>query len=311
MNLSEVLFAAFVILASMASSMSSVIPGPTSSLSASTQFDDFIPSYGGGLLGDTDVIDDANPDDLDDPCSRLGQYFSSTRLSCVPCSTCPVNQIIRRPCSRLEDTVCGPFLEFTKFQQSAPAGSPDAVELGGSPLGQRHYQQGHRNKGWREENADDAGGFPEGSMGVSVSDMWGAVQQWRNLAIAVFCILAAVGVIVVVFVVFICHQRRRQHLMEKQLHREPVLIAPGMVLYEGEPRYVPFPVKMTSLTQGNLMTSSVHLYEELLGEDWEPMVSSEEAVTMEDNERERAGEEATHIYTQIVQDGSSHVILPV
>ena len=47
-----------------------------------------------------------------------GQYFSDVELACHPCSSCPVNQIIRRPCSARADTWCGPFLEFDKFHQT-------------------------------------------------------------------------------------------------------------------------------------------------------------------------------------------------
>ena len=46
------------------------------------------------------------------------QFFSDVDLACKPCSACPVNQIIRRPCSARADTWCGPFLEFDKFHQT-------------------------------------------------------------------------------------------------------------------------------------------------------------------------------------------------
>lgn len=42
------------------------------------------------------------------------------RLTCLPCSTCPANQIVRRPCSRLSDTVCGPFYDF-EFLNKQPS----------------------------------------------------------------------------------------------------------------------------------------------------------------------------------------------
>ena len=34
---------------------------------------------------------------------------------CRPCSLCPVNEIIRRPCTDESDTECGPFYEFQNF----------------------------------------------------------------------------------------------------------------------------------------------------------------------------------------------------
>ncbi len=34
---------------------------------------------------------------------------------CRPCSVCPLNEIIRRPCTDISDTKCGPFYEFQNF----------------------------------------------------------------------------------------------------------------------------------------------------------------------------------------------------
>ncbi|KAL8580102.1 hypothetical protein ACOMHN_051270 [Nucella lapillus] len=43
---------------------------------------------------------------------------SSHGHECRACSTCPVNQIIRRPCLEDSDTLCGPFSEFSEFNQA-------------------------------------------------------------------------------------------------------------------------------------------------------------------------------------------------
>ena len=65
-----------------------------------------------------------------------GQYFNDVELACRPCSSCPVNQIIRRPCSARADTWCGPFLEFDKFHQT-PVEKSGRVAVGLQHVGGR------------------------------------------------------------------------------------------------------------------------------------------------------------------------------
>ena len=53
------------------------------------------------------------------PCPT-GHYMApgdSPGGECKPCSSCPVNQIIRKPCTTYRDNVCGPFYEFEFFNQ--------------------------------------------------------------------------------------------------------------------------------------------------------------------------------------------------
>ena len=44
-----------------------------------------------------------------------GSFYLRKEHRCKPCSPCPVNEIIRTPCSRHHDNICGPFYEFNKF----------------------------------------------------------------------------------------------------------------------------------------------------------------------------------------------------
>lgn len=44
-------------------------------------------------------------------------YWDSKSRVCRPCAKCPKNEIIRKPCGRHTDTVCGPFREFNFFNQ--------------------------------------------------------------------------------------------------------------------------------------------------------------------------------------------------
>ncbi|KAK7099307.1 uncharacterized protein [Littorina saxatilis] len=55
-------------------------------------------------------------------------YMTSDSDACRPCSTCPKNQIIRRPCTKDSNTLCGPFVEFHEFHQ-APRPSLDVGDL--------------------------------------------------------------------------------------------------------------------------------------------------------------------------------------
>ena len=48
-----------------------------------------------------------------------GYYLDRVTEICHPCSDCPINQIIRRPCASHRDTVCGPFYEFEFFNHDA------------------------------------------------------------------------------------------------------------------------------------------------------------------------------------------------
>ncbi|XP_076450795.1 uncharacterized protein LOC143286846 [Babylonia areolata] len=59
-----------------------------------------------------------------------GQFRQPHSARCQACSTCPVNQIIRRPCRQDSNTLCGPFSEFHEFHQ-APRPS---LEVGDLPL---------------------------------------------------------------------------------------------------------------------------------------------------------------------------------
>ena len=46
-----------------------------------------------------------------------GQYLDRQTGKCNLCSSCPLNQIVRKPCTLFKDTSCGPFFEFEFFNQ--------------------------------------------------------------------------------------------------------------------------------------------------------------------------------------------------
>ncbi|PVD33235.1 hypothetical protein C0Q70_04486 [Pomacea canaliculata] len=124
---------------------------------------------------------------------------------CQLCSTCPTNQIIRRICSALEDTVCGPFYEFHDFHQSPNHGDPPA------------HASGSRSQ--QTQGSDDAahGGR---RLEPDMTSLDPTRDQWRHLTLILLTFLSVFCVVVVVFGVIICRLRKRQ-LREKQIVYEP------------------------------------------------------------------------------------------
>lgn len=65
-----------------------------------------------------------------------GQYLDTRTCTCRNCTyLCPANQIVRRLCSPVSDSVCGPFFEFhqqktTKKKKKEGDGSGAGLEIG-------------------------------------------------------------------------------------------------------------------------------------------------------------------------------------
>ena len=117
-------------------------------------------------------------------------YWDSDNRVCRPCAKCPMNEIIRKPCGRLTDTVCGPFREFNYFNQFDsldPAYTSYEYEslFGENSSGRDHTRDYPRkNSGLQNEpivEKDDG-------------------EYWKNLAFAligVVCVLIFVATIIV------------------------------------------------------------------------------------------------------------------
>jgi hypothetical protein len=85
----------------------------------------------------------------------------STGVTCVPCSTCPSNQIVRRPCTKLSDTVCGALYDFeflndpqqpVQLLPSSPASSVARNRVTAASSGDAATSSGRRLvklRGWR------------------------------------------------------------------------------------------------------------------------------------------------------------------
>ena len=91
------------------------------------------------------------------PECAAGEFRSPDLIGprCLPCSRCPRNHIVRRPCAADSDTVCGPFYEFEFFNQHPSEGGDDLPEA--APR-QGAQWKGHdlkaRTQTTREKSAD-------------------------------------------------------------------------------------------------------------------------------------------------------------
>ncbi|KAK7491450.1 hypothetical protein BaRGS_00017279 [Batillaria attramentaria] len=153
MGLSRFVVAAISLMITITSStVASVID--VNAVSSSTQRNDVSASSRNDDAGRSDVSasrnDDAGSPDHFRPVQMLPEcpaehYFSSSLQACQPCSKCSDNLIIRRPCSALGDIVCGPFVEFSKFQQSSVLKS-DVSRHGHHKGGEHHGEGRHENR---------------------------------------------------------------------------------------------------------------------------------------------------------------------
>lgn len=64
------------------------------------------------------------------PAGHFRNLTASPLVHCSPCSTCPINHIVRKPCNRQNDTVCGPFYEFEFFNQRQQKANQPSEGLG-------------------------------------------------------------------------------------------------------------------------------------------------------------------------------------
>lgn len=120
-------------------------------------------------------------------------YWDATGRVCRPCSRCPRNLIIRTPCGEHSDTVCGPFREFSFFNQ------PDSIDLSFPSL---DYDIDNDSEG---DGFDEKGRHYPTKTGVRGTHNEPMIEKddgeyWKNLAFAligVVCVLIFVATVVV------------------------------------------------------------------------------------------------------------------
>ncbi|XP_046573704.1 uncharacterized protein LOC124281777 [Haliotis rubra] len=168
-----------------------------------------------------------------------GQFLDMQLDVCKNCSTCPKNQIIRKPCHSHGDTMCGPFREFIDFNQRPDEGGlvdeehahPDHHKHG------KHHKGHHQGKKNHHKSTDPTSELsivsiddttdPAKSQG-SILDLTSAVSssehQWKTLAMALIGILCIVSVSLVLFVFAACYIRSKRQALEKEMIYDPEMM---------------------------------------------------------------------------------------
>ncbi|XP_076471210.1 uncharacterized protein LOC143301088 [Babylonia areolata] len=182
-------------------------------------------------------------------CPR-GHYFSGMAAACKPCSSCPVNQIIRRPCTARADTVCGPFFEFDKFHQS-----PAAVKMPGEEEEEEEGGENDSGEQAREHGpAVTSGSEGPGDLNQRTISLQIAGGQWRTLSFALIAVLSFICCLIVVVGLYVWIILRRSQAQRLVL-REPELLTPHPYPeMDPEPRYVE-----TFVTSRDRLRTSRHL----------------------------------------------------
>lgn len=117
-----------------------------------------------------------------------GQYYSTRADACLPCSGCHDNEIIKRPCHRDQDTVCGVLKKFHFF---------------------------HHHKQSNEEKTDIVAKttvYPTASSEIFDDD-----EKWFTITMVLVGILVltcVAGVIIVLVTCVVCKRKEREIICE-------------------------------------------------------------------------------------------------
>jgi hypothetical protein len=139
-------------------------------------------------------------------CSQ-GYFWNTSELKCQACTVCPPNQnfIIREPCSRDKDTVCGHFTEFSSFNQIktndesfVEFDSVEAEEYGdiGSNDGHSVRLGGSRSQNEPIVEKDDG-------------------EYWKNLAFALIGMVCILIIVATVVVLIACRKLHRTNVIKR------------------------------------------------------------------------------------------------
>ncbi|XP_076471391.1 uncharacterized protein LOC143301178 [Babylonia areolata] len=118
-------------------------------------------------------------------------YWDSRDRLCRPCTKCPLNEIIRRPCGRHSNTICGPFREFSYFNQ---------LDGADSPYTSYDYETFFSENSSRRAESRDLSGRGGGQQRNEPVVQKDDGEYWKSLAFAligVVCVLIFVATIVV------------------------------------------------------------------------------------------------------------------
>ncbi|XP_064617442.1 uncharacterized protein LOC135481706, partial [Liolophura sinensis] len=157
-----------------------------------------------------------------------GKYYDLKLKECRKCSFCPVNEIVRRPCHKHRDTVCGPFTEFERFNQapSEEKGNTGEAASRNAITNKINKAEGFKavDETKQEENKDVYETVLKEKSGKSQSQEPGlasvttdADEQWRLLALVLIGVLSVVSLLLVIFVFIACYMLKRKRMMEKTI----------------------------------------------------------------------------------------------
>lgn len=138
----------------------------------------------------------------DIPECESNHYFRRTTGECVHCSECIGNLIIREVCEADRDTICGPFVEFDRFQQS--------------PIDNLHPSKNITFE-WEEtvdpqlDDQDDRYTSDPTNTQVGSPVQIDEDKKWYTLAMALLGVLSFIALFVGIYIVavcFVCKKRR-------------------------------------------------------------------------------------------------------
>lgn len=147
-------------------------------------------------------------------------YFRRSTGECVHCSECIGNLIIREVCEADRDTICGPFVEFDRFQQS--------------PIDNLHPSKNITFE-WKEtvdpqiDDQDDRYTSDPTNPRVGSPVQIDEDKKWYTLAMALLGVLSFLALFVGIYIVavcFVCRKRRS----EKEIIYDPGNYRPTMNL---------------------------------------------------------------------------------
>ena len=150
-------------------------------------------------------------------------YFNLTEFKCKPCSKCPINQIIRKPCVKDRDTVCGPFREFNQFHQAPNNGelNPGFPFTDTDTSDKQSQNAGSPSKDNRLSPYDTTTSDSSRGTVVDLTSVSSGERQWRTLAIALIGILCVVSVCLISFIFLFCYFKHKRQIVEKQVFYDP------------------------------------------------------------------------------------------
>lgn len=142
------------------------------------------------------------------PKCKSSQHFDKNLLRC--CSPCIVNEVIRHPCDKTRDTVCGPFVEFDAFHQAPFINLLPSK----SNLSQQVFVTNELNIDVNSPPSND----PSDVSGQGPIEM--KKGRWYTLAMALLGVLSFISLFVIVYIILVCFVCKKKR-EEKEIIYDP------------------------------------------------------------------------------------------